>query len=426
VGRCGKAVFAVTLPRDINYTITDQSVTATLSATFLPHTGHSSYRGTLIERKQMYIGAWQEYRLANAFTQPSIERHAQLTEFYGKWLQLCNEQGEQAATKALIFDPLFASVANADSNQQQNQSHYQLEQEGGLGQSGVKWRLGNGGSKSAGSQKRGQQFVRQGVRTVQKRKENYMQSMTQNKNGGAVPSSRASISAQSSKTILSGARRLYLDRENENIPPIQKQKLQKQSKPSNITRSGSTERVLTANPKRYVPAATEAELCTIPAISSFNTDTTVTRSTFVVPHATPSSLQQEQEEILEQQQRLQEEEYYHRLNLEQQQQRRQQQRQQQQQQQQSNQFNQSAHQPQQFQQLQMKQRPEIHEIEIQNSNNRIQTYHSPPPLQPRSPLNVVTVPGTPASGVRPRSTHSVASLSSPHVWEQEVDDLLKW
>ena len=54
----------------------------------------------------MYIGAWQEYRLANAFTQPSESRHAQLTDFYSKWQKLCDQEGEQAATKALIFDPL--------------------------------------------------------------------------------------------------------------------------------------------------------------------------------------------------------------------------------------------------------------------------------------------------------------------------------
>ena len=45
----------------------------------------------------MYIGPWQEYRLANAFTQPSLERHAQLKQFYGQWQRMCQERGEQAA-----------------------------------------------------------------------------------------------------------------------------------------------------------------------------------------------------------------------------------------------------------------------------------------------------------------------------------------
>jgi hypothetical protein len=364
----------------------------------------------------MYIGAWQEYRLANAFTQPSDHRHAQLTEFYGTWQKLCDEQGEAAATKALIFDPLFASVAGQQEQQQQQQTKqacYQLQQEPATSSSssasGRKWRLGNGNGnntgstmtsaalggirgKSAGSnnnsrvRSRGQQFVRQGVRTVQKRKENYMIQMRDMSDG-------ARSSPGGTKTIR-GARRVYPERnERENVPPTF----------SYSTSSATTsERVLTANPNRYVAAsqidtAATKDIETGPATHITYGATTLRTSTVT----TGSQLQQQQHVYQEQQYQPQYQQQPQQLQQQQQQQ------------------------PQQLQQQQQQHFPPQ---QYQRQQPTTDLPRAPPLQQPQR----VTIPNSLSSPIRVNTqftTHtpqSVTSMSSPHVWEEEVDELLKW
>ena len=336
----------------------------------------------------MYIGAWQEYRLANAFTQPSDQRHAQLTQFYSKWQRLCDEQGEQAATKALIFDPLFASVAGETQAASKNHQVYQLEQEGKQG-----WRLGQGGGnnivtgrgRSAGHVRpRGQQFVRQGVRTVQKRKENYLAAQR----GG---SSRSSSSSSSSDSGMRLAPTSANSSGAENIPPFFR---------TSISPSTSiTERVIVANPNRYVGATAAATTTTTNATKLSSAGERQRNSplrTVNTQLQTPELYQQYEV----QHQQDYEEEFMQRVQTQQEQQ----------------QDNVSHMLPQVALPV-----PQILQQEVASSSLQVfaeQRQHSDgtPPL---SPVRTATPGG---SRLRPDSSGPL----SPQVWEQEVDDLLKW
>ena len=61
----------------------------------------------------MYIGCWQEYRLAKAVHEPKPEKH--LKDYYNQWAELCAKVGETEATKALVWSPLFnASIRKGE------------------------------------------------------------------------------------------------------------------------------------------------------------------------------------------------------------------------------------------------------------------------------------------------------------------------
>ena len=172
----------------------------------------------------MYIGPWQEYKIANAFTQPSIERHAQLTEFYARWQRLCQEQGEQAATKALIFDPLFASVQQQPVPPPQQQYH--LEPQSAPVGFKRSWRLdaGAAGSGAVGADPRSRRSAavhsagaavagsksrrphpKRSVRNVERRKANYLQSLRQIDGSSRSASVEAPGGGGSSGSVDGGA-----------------------------------------------------------------------------------------------------------------------------------------------------------------------------------------------------------------------------
>ena len=383
----------------------------------------------------MYIGAWQEYRLANAFTQPSESRHAQLTDFYSKWQKLCDQEGEQAATKALIFDPLFASVAG--QQQQRAQSCYQLEQgpSSDPSSSSSTWRLehGNGqpsaveirgksaGAATTGRRRRGQEFVRQGVRTVQKRKENYMKKRS---GGGAV----VPRSAPDSKKITSGPRRIYPEMNGvENMPPhiaatapTSTPSTTTSRLPSFTTQVSSTtvsERVLTAKPSRYITAATSnvpqqysKHIPTLefnqtsnklPHISLSNGNGNATTMRTATVTTASQQLQNQQFQQMQYQQQVP-------------------------QQQQQQHYNNNTSFPQ--QPISFPPQPEtdvsydyIHSplpsTPLQQQQQQQQPSQSVLPLQSTSPLQINTNDGRPPT--------SPNRMSSP-VWEEEVDELLKW
>ena len=242
----------------------------------------------------MYIGPWQEYRLANAFTQPSLERHAQLKQFYGQWQRMCQERGEQAATQALIFDPLFASVAPADADAGRRSAPgeklYQLEQRSASANAGrragstgsapstgkAQWHMSaergsavrSAGASVAGGgrRRRRAEYVKHGVRHVQKRKQNYLQSLRRGQDGGDDDTAGASGGRTTPSLAALQQQQQQLQQQQqpqqqqqqqlpsdgfgqqENVPPVT---IRFSREPSAIP---IEERIITANPKRYVPA----------------------------------------------------------------------------------------------------------------------------------------------------------------------------
>jgi hypothetical protein len=264
----------------------------------------------------------------------------------------------------------------------------------------------------------------------------------------------AQASSHASLVGGGGARRVYPERLETNepvLPPHHPPTYPTMDVSYTTTTIGLTsEKVLTANPNRYVGARTTATTVAPPIIAYENSAATPVRSSSSLdPQTTPSMLHQTPANLQQQQ-------HAHLLRQQQQ-----------------------PYYPQQTRE----QRPEIHDPPITHYTNRIeqpqtQPVHPsqelyqpqqpsyPPPSQPQlqpsqqlpqpsqqssqppqpqrtvprsqspflttsnqSPLRESTqprTPGSPNSGIRPRSTHSVTSLGSPHVWEQEVDDLLKW
>ena len=58
----------------------------------------------------MYIGPWQEYKLACQMRRHDWKEHKQLKEFYTDWQKKCKALGEVQATNELVWGPLFASL----------------------------------------------------------------------------------------------------------------------------------------------------------------------------------------------------------------------------------------------------------------------------------------------------------------------------
>ena len=58
----------------------------------------------------MYIGPWQEYKLASQMRRHDWKEHKQLKEFYTDWQKKCKALGEVQATNELVWGPLFASL----------------------------------------------------------------------------------------------------------------------------------------------------------------------------------------------------------------------------------------------------------------------------------------------------------------------------
>ena len=68
----------------------------------------------------MYIGPWHELRLANAFTRPSDQRVKDLEQYYTQWREMCDTVGEEKATNALIWGPLFSGMKNGKYSHNNN------------------------------------------------------------------------------------------------------------------------------------------------------------------------------------------------------------------------------------------------------------------------------------------------------------------
>ena len=55
----------------------------------------------------MYIGPWQEYKLASQMRRQDWKEHKQLKQFYSDWQRQCKKLGEVQATNELVWGPLW-------------------------------------------------------------------------------------------------------------------------------------------------------------------------------------------------------------------------------------------------------------------------------------------------------------------------------
>ncbi len=64
----------------------------------------------------MYIGPWQEYKLASQMRRQDWKEHKKLKQFYSDWQRQCKKIGEVQATNELVWGPLFASLHGTTNN----------------------------------------------------------------------------------------------------------------------------------------------------------------------------------------------------------------------------------------------------------------------------------------------------------------------
>ena len=338
---------------------------------------------------------------------------------------MCSEHGEQAATKALIFDPLFASVTPQHEFASARHRSYHLEQRSvSASPNGehAKWELGTNrrsavrsagisvsggrpGSRNTASRGRsegGRKYVKKSIRKVQKRRENYLRSLKEPTDVLSNPEllerplrsvlSREALGNQFSARVLTNRN----SGEQENMPP-------RDCLPITFTHDAQSvsiqERVITANPKRYVSASQTQSVEDNGKVSQAHIARTVVLEKTKYKPASVFVNETYQSDSLPQPGAV------------------------------------LRHLPSRVVPTTRNQMKNYEYAAIQANNARMQARSNSelPPMSPLSakqkvPVESIEMPkvlSTRTQG-RPLTTQSVNSTASPQILEQEVDDLLKW